>query len=58
MNVGCIPKKLMHTAALMGESAREAVSYGWEAGGGQRIVYIYSAHMRYTFIMCIYISSF
>ena len=22
----------MHTAALMGESAREAVAYGWKAG--------------------------
>ena len=32
VNVGCIPKKLMHTAALMGESAREAVAYGWKAG--------------------------
>ena len=30
--MGCIPKKLMHTAALMGESAREAVAYGWKAG--------------------------
>ena len=32
VNVGCIPKKLMHTAALLGESAREAVAYGWKAG--------------------------
>ena len=29
MNVGCIPKKLMHTAALMGETAKEAVAFGW-----------------------------
>ena len=29
MNVGCIPKKLMHTAALMGEAAHEAVAFGW-----------------------------
>ncbi|XP_013140297.1 PREDICTED: thioredoxin reductase 1, mitochondrial isoform X4 [Papilio polytes] len=30
VNVGCIPKKLMHQAALLGESIHEAVSYGWE----------------------------
>ena len=35
MNVGCIPKKLMHTAALMGETAHEAEAYGWESVGGQ-----------------------
>mmetsp|Transcript_19809 Transcript_19809/g.19137 ORF Transcript_19809/g.19137 Transcript_19809/m.19137 type:complete len:605 (-) Transcript_19809:210-2024(-) len=29
VNVGCIPKKLMHTAALLGESAHEAGAYGW-----------------------------
>lgn len=32
VNVGCIPKKLMHTAALLGELAHDAVSYGWEGG--------------------------
>ncbi|XP_061711823.1 thioredoxin reductase 2, mitochondrial isoform X2 [Cydia pomonella] len=30
VNVGCIPKKLMHQAALLGESIHEAVSYGWQ----------------------------
>ena len=29
MNVGCIPKKLMHTAALIGETAKEGVAFGW-----------------------------
>lgn len=29
VNVGCIPKKLMHQAALLGESIHEAASYGW-----------------------------
>ncbi|XP_025409963.1 thioredoxin reductase 1, mitochondrial [Sipha flava] len=29
VNVGCIPKKLMHQAALLGESIHEARSYGW-----------------------------
>ncbi|KAK9890644.1 hypothetical protein WA026_012004 [Henosepilachna vigintioctopunctata] len=30
VNVGCIPKKLMHQAALLGEAVHEAKSYGWE----------------------------
>ncbi|XP_041977339.1 thioredoxin reductase 1, mitochondrial isoform X3 [Aricia agestis] len=30
VNVGCIPKKLMHQAAILGESIHEAVAYGWE----------------------------
>lgn len=32
VNVGCIPKKLMHTAALMNEFAHDARGYGWEGG--------------------------
>merc|ERR1712228_273856 len=30
VNVGCIPKKLMHQAALLGESMKDAPSFGWE----------------------------
>ncbi|XP_013097896.1 thioredoxin reductase 1, mitochondrial isoform X1 [Stomoxys calcitrans] len=30
VNVGCIPKKLMHQASLLGESVHEAAAYGWE----------------------------
>ncbi|KAI4484660.1 hypothetical protein M0804_007226 [Polistes exclamans] len=30
VNVGCIPKKLMHQAALLGEAVREAASFGWQ----------------------------
>jgi len=30
VNVGCIPKKLMHQAALLGESIKDAKHYGWE----------------------------
>ena len=26
----CIPKKLMHQAALLGEGMKDATSYGWE----------------------------
>lgn len=32
VNVGCIPKKLMHTAALYGDHAKDAALYGWEGG--------------------------
>lgn len=30
VNVGCIPKKLMHTASLLGEHHEQAASYGWK----------------------------
>ena len=30
VNVGCIPKKLMHQAALLGEAAKDAKGYGWQ----------------------------
>lgn len=29
VNVGCIPKKLMHQAALLGEAVKDAESFGW-----------------------------
>lgn len=29
VNVGCIPKKLMHQASLLGEGVHEAQAYGW-----------------------------
>mmetsp|Transcript_7691 Transcript_7691/g.12776 ORF Transcript_7691/g.12776 Transcript_7691/m.12776 type:complete len:610 (+) Transcript_7691:75-1904(+) len=29
VNVGCIPKKLMHQSALLGEAAKDAKGYGW-----------------------------
>ncbi|XP_043219555.1 thioredoxin reductase 1, cytoplasmic-like [Amphibalanus amphitrite] len=29
VNVGCIPKKLMHQAALLGEAAEDAQKFGW-----------------------------
>jgi len=31
VNVGCIPKKLMHQSALLGEHMHDAVAYGWDA---------------------------
>ncbi|XP_066997444.2 thioredoxin reductase 1, cytoplasmic [Anabrus simplex] len=30
VNVGCIPKKLMHTASLIGETLKDAPCFGWE----------------------------
>lgn len=33
VNVGCIPKKLFHTASLLGEALLDAEKYGWLMGG-------------------------
>jgi len=33
VNVGCIPKKLFHTAALYGETRHASGEYGWEEAG-------------------------
>ncbi|XP_029457197.1 thioredoxin reductase 3 isoform X2 [Rhinatrema bivittatum] len=30
VNVGCIPKKLMHQAALLGQALKDSAKYGWE----------------------------
>ena len=30
VNVGCVPKKLMHQAALLGEAIHDSEAYGWE----------------------------
>ena len=30
VNVGCIPKKLMHHAAQLGEARKDSIWYGWE----------------------------
>jgi pyruvate/2-oxoglutarate dehydrogenase complex dihydrolipoamide dehydrogenase (E3) component len=32
VNVGCIPKKLMHQAGILGSSIQDAKSFGWEVG--------------------------
>ncbi|VDO29564.1 unnamed protein product [Onchocerca flexuosa] len=34
VNVGCIPKKLMHQAALLGEYIEDAKKFGWEISDG------------------------
>ncbi|PSN41331.1 hypothetical protein C0J52_20909 [Blattella germanica] len=33
VNVGCIPKKLMHKASILGEDIKEAGSFGWQVPG-------------------------
>eukprot|EP00064_Thunnus_orientalis_P007354 superscaffoldBa00000810_g7374 len=33
VNVGCIPKKLMHQAALLGAAVKDAKKYGWQISG-------------------------
>ena len=33
VNVGCIPKKLMHQAALIGESMQDSTKFGWKLSG-------------------------
>ncbi|KAM9810888.1 thioredoxin reductase 2, tandem duplicate 2 [Neosynchiropus ocellatus] len=33
VNVGCIPKKLMHQAALLGSAVKDAKKYGWNIPG-------------------------
>lgn len=41
MNVGCIPKKLMHQAALLGQALRDSRNYGWdteETGTGKKLL--------------------
>ena len=34
VNVGCIPKKLMHQAALLGEARNHSTSFGWPEASG------------------------
>nr|XP_050861432.1 thioredoxin reductase 1, mitochondrial isoform X1 [Vespula vulgaris] len=38
VNVGCIPKKLMHQAALLGEAIHEAQSFGWQLPDPKTII--------------------
>ncbi|XP_065349922.1 thioredoxin reductase 2, mitochondrial [Cloeon dipterum] len=37
VNVGCIPKKLMHHASLLGEAIEDARSFGWRIPGNAEI---------------------
>lgn len=37
VNVGCIPKKLMHQASLLGEGVHDAHAYGWTNLGDKKL---------------------
>jgi len=39
VNVGCIPKKLMHQAALLGESLEDSKHYGWNLPEEQKLTH-------------------
>lgn len=43
VNVGCIPKKLMHQAALLGESIHDAQAYGWQLPQPENIQHSWEA---------------
>uniref|UniRef100_A0A915K3F6 thioredoxin-disulfide reductase (NADPH) n=1 Tax=Romanomermis culicivorax TaxID=13658 RepID=A0A915K3F6_ROMCU len=36
VNVGCIPKKLMHQAAILGKSLEDAKKFGWQVADGAK----------------------
>lgn len=43
VNVGCIPKKLMHQAALLGEAIHDAKTYGWQLPAAENISHSWEA---------------
>lgn len=44
VNVGCIPKKLCHQAALLGEAAKhDLAAFGWKDAGGAPLVHDWPA---------------
>ncbi|CAH1285653.1 unnamed protein product [Diabrotica balteata] len=43
VNVGCIPKKLMHQAALLGEAIHDAQTYGWQLPQPEKISHNWEA---------------
>lgn len=38
VNVGCIPKKLMHQTALLGQAIKDAPMFGWQLGDKRKDV--------------------
>ena len=36
VNVGCVPKKLMHNSAILGESINDSKSYGWKVDAKEK----------------------
>ncbi|XP_044734288.1 thioredoxin reductase 1, mitochondrial isoform X3 [Chrysoperla carnea] len=43
VNVGCIPKKLMHQAALLGEAVEDAKAYGWQIPDAENVKHDWAA---------------
>jgi len=39
VNVGCIPKKLMHQAAILGTAMGDAPSFGWKIGRLRKLLF-------------------
>ena len=46
VNVGCIPKKLMHQAAIIGEQMSDAQEFGWSIDGQPAISWCVSELCR------------
>ncbi len=42
VNVGCIPKKLMHQSALLGEALKDAKEFGWKTPENGKNRFFYS----------------
>ena len=38
VNVGCIPKKLMHQSALLGDALHDSKEYGWQTPDGSKFI--------------------
>lgn len=37
VNVGCIPKKLMHQAAIVGQIIKDSNNYGWQTNAQETL---------------------
>ncbi|XP_003377568.1 thioredoxin reductase 1, cytoplasmic [Trichinella spiralis] len=46
VNVGCIPKKLMHESALIGQAIRDAKSFGWDVAAESKVSVNVQKHIR------------
>lgn len=55
VNVGCIPKKLMHEASLLGERANEMHRYGWglKPSGNPLVTHGSEANMQHDWSMLV-----
>ena len=49
VNVGCIPKKLMHQASILGENMKDAKEFGWQFPEGNTLSLILYCRKQYYF---------